>query len=43
MWSYGASQQEFCAVQGYNAQLTNVELVLACFKDGLNQQGFTKR
>ena len=32
-----------CDLQGYNAQLTNVELVLTAFKDGLNQQGFTKR
>ncbi|CAL5222062.1 g4362 [Coccomyxa viridis] len=30
-------------IMGYNAQLTNVELVLTAFKDGLAQQGFTKR
>ena len=32
-----------CIVQGYNAQLGNVELVLTAFKDGLKEQGYTKR
>lgn len=30
------------AVQGYNANLANVELVVAALRDGLQQQGFKK-
>lgn len=29
-------------VQGYNATLANVELVVAAFRDGLQQQGYSK-
>ena len=40
---YHRTQQGLSPLQGYNAQLTNVEIVLTAFKDGLTQQGFTKR
>ncbi len=29
-------------LQGYNAKLENVELVIAAFRDGLQQQGYLK-
>ena len=31
-----------CWLQGYNATPQNIELVIAAFRDGLQQQGFVK-
>ena len=31
-----------CWLQGYNATPANIELVIAAFRDGLQQQGYVK-
>ena len=40
--SHSHSPEAAHPVQGYNATLANVELVVAAFRDGLQRQGYSK-